>query len=53
MKIPFTKAHGAKNDFFEPGANAVIGARYHATGIMQGVTEVLAYGAAVVVEAEL
>ena len=32
------------------GANAVIGARYDATDIMQGVTEVLAYGTAVVVE---
>ncbi len=31
------------------GANAVIGARYDATEIMQGVTEVLAYGTAVVV----
>ena len=33
------------------GANAVVGARYDATEIMQGVTEVLAYGTAVVVEA--
>jgi uncharacterized protein YbjQ (UPF0145 family) len=32
------------------GANAVVGARYDATEIMQGVTEVLAYGMAVVVE---
>ena len=32
------------------GANAVIGARYDATEIMQGVTEVLAYGTAVEVE---
>jgi hypothetical protein len=32
------------------GANAVIGARYDATEIMSGVTEVLAYGTAVVVE---
>jgi uncharacterized protein YbjQ (UPF0145 family) len=32
------------------GANAVVGARYDATEIMQGVTEVLAYGTAVVVE---
>jgi uncharacterized protein YbjQ (UPF0145 family) len=31
------------------GANAVIGARYDATEVMQGVTEVLAYGTAVVV----
>ncbi len=34
----------------ELDANAVIGARYDATEIMQGVTEVLAYGTAVVVE---
>ena len=33
------------------GANAVVGARYDATEVMQGVTEVLAYGTAVVVEA--
>jgi uncharacterized protein YbjQ (UPF0145 family) len=32
------------------GANAVIGARYDATEVMQGVTEVLAYGTAVFVE---
>src|SRR3954466_1781095 len=32
------------------GANAIIGARYDATEIMQGVTEVLAYGTAVEVE---
>ena len=31
-------------------ANAVIGARYDATEIMQGVTEVLSYGTAVEVE---
>jgi uncharacterized protein YbjQ (UPF0145 family) len=34
----------------ELGANAVIGARYDANEIMQGVTEVLAYGTAVEVE---
>jgi uncharacterized protein YbjQ (UPF0145 family) len=34
----------------EIGANAVIGMRYDATEIMAGVTEVLAYGTAVVVE---
>ena len=34
------------------GANAIIGARYDATEIMQGVTEVLAYGTAVEVEPE-
>ena len=32
------------------GADAVIGARYDATEVMQGVTEVLAYGTAVEVE---
>jgi uncharacterized protein YbjQ (UPF0145 family) len=32
------------------GANAVIGMRYDATEVMQGVTEVLCYGTAVVVE---
>ena len=32
------------------GGNAILGARYDATEIMQGVTEVLAYGTAVVVE---
>jgi uncharacterized protein YbjQ (UPF0145 family) len=32
------------------GANAVIGMRYDATEVMQGVTEVLAYGTAVQVE---
>jgi uncharacterized protein YbjQ (UPF0145 family) len=32
------------------GANAVIGVRYDATEIMGGVTEVLAYGTAVLVE---
>ena len=34
----------------EVGANAVIGARYDTTEIGQGVTEVLAYGTAVIVE---
>jgi uncharacterized protein YbjQ (UPF0145 family) len=34
----------------EMGANAVIAARYDATEIMNGVTEVLAYGTAVRVE---
>lgn len=32
------------------GANAIIGMRYDANEVMQGVTEVLAYGTAVVVE---
>ena len=35
----------------ELGANAVIGMRYDANEVAQGVTEVLAYGTAVVVEA--
>ena len=34
----------------EMGANAIIGVRYDATEIMNGVTEVLCYGTAVVVE---
>jgi uncharacterized protein YbjQ (UPF0145 family) len=34
----------------ERGANAIIGMRYDATEVMQGVTEVLAYGTAVQVE---
>jgi uncharacterized protein YbjQ (UPF0145 family) len=34
----------------EMGANAVIGMRYDANEVMQGVTEVLAYGTAVFVE---
>ena len=34
----------------EIGANAVIGARYDTTELGQGVTEVLAYGTAVIVE---
>ena len=37
--------HGA-----EHGANAIVAARYDANELMQGVTEVLAYGTAVVVE---
>src|SRR5512143_1993534 len=34
----------------ELGANAVVGMRYDANEVMSGVTEVLAYGTAVVVE---
>src|ERR1700693_5597769 len=34
----------------EHGANAIVGFRYDATEVMQGVTEVLAYGTAVLVE---
>jgi len=34
----------------EIGANAIVGARYDTTELAQGVTEVLAYGTAVVVE---
>jgi len=36
----------------EVGANAVIAVRYDATEVMNGVTEVLCYGTAVVVEGE-
>jgi uncharacterized protein YbjQ (UPF0145 family) len=32
------------------GANAIVGVRYDATEVMSGVTEVLCYGTAVVVE---
>lgn len=32
------------------GANAIVGTRYDATEVMQGVTEVLCYGTAVIVE---
>ena len=47
-----------RNDAFEKmvqhamrmGANAIIGVRYDATEVMQGVTEVLCYGTAVLVE---
>ena len=34
----------------EQGANAVIGMRYDANEVMDGITEVLAYGTAVIVE---
>lgn len=34
----------------EMGGNAVLGVRYDATGVGSGITEVLAYGTAVVVE---
>jgi len=40
------------NHAVERGANAAIGVRYDATEIMQGVTEVLCYGTAVLVEPE-
>lgn len=50
----------ARNDAFlqmmahaeQHGANAVIGMRYDANELMEGVTEVLAYGTAVVVQPE-
>ncbi len=49
-----------RNDAFEKmvlqamnlGANAIIGIRYDTTEVMQGVTEVLCYGTAVIVEKE-
>ena len=34
----------------ELGANAILGARYDATEVMSGVTEVLSYGTAAIVE---
>jgi uncharacterized protein YbjQ (UPF0145 family) len=34
----------------EKGANAVIGIRYDATDVMQGITEVLCYGTAVTIK---
>lgn len=40
-------AHAAQH-----GANAIVGFRYDATEVMQGVTEVLAYGTAVQVESQ-
>ena len=36
----------------EMGGNAIIGMRYDANEVMQGITEVLAYGTAVVIEPE-
>jgi uncharacterized protein YbjQ (UPF0145 family) len=36
----------------EMGANGVVGVRYDATEVMNGVTEVLCYGTAVIVEPE-
>ncbi len=39
-----------KQNAAEMGANAIIGVRYDATGIGGGVTEVLAYGTAVVID---
>jgi uncharacterized protein YbjQ (UPF0145 family) len=43
--LELTLQHAAQH-----GANAVIGVRYDATEVMQGVTEVLAYGTAVQVQ---
>ncbi|RPJ01984.1 MAG: YbjQ family protein [Candidatus Aminicenantes bacterium] len=40
------------NHAIERGANAVIGVRYDATEVIQGATEVLCYGTAVLVEPE-
>ena len=40
------------NHAVERGANAVIGVRYDATEVIQGATEVLCYGTAVLVEPE-
>lgn len=35
------------------GANAIIGVRYDATEVMQGITEVLCYGTAIVVKKDM
>ena len=46
-----TRAHAFQRmceHAFELGANAIVGVRYDATEVMQGVTEVLCYGTAVV-----
>ncbi|MEO8098051.1 MAG: YbjQ family protein [Acidobacteriota bacterium] len=40
------------NEAMMLGANAIVGVRYDATEVMQGVTEVLCYGTGVVVEKE-
>ena len=53
-----TLCEQTRNDAFEImiqhateiGANAIVGARYDTTELSQGVTEVLAYGTAVIVE---
>ena len=46
-----SEAHDLMVDHAESmGANAVVGMRYDANDIMDGITEVLAYGTAVVVE---
>src|SRR3981081_3917596 len=58
ITIPTNLCEKTREDAFElmlqhageHGANAVIAMRYDATEVMQGVTEVLAYGAAVQVE---
>jgi uncharacterized protein YbjQ (UPF0145 family) len=58
ITIYTTLCQNARNDAFRlmiedaarMGGNAVIGFRYDTTDIMDGVTEVLAYGTAVVVE---
>ena len=59
ISIYTTLCERARSDAFalmlqhatERGANALIGVRYDATEVMQGVTEVLCYGTAVCVEA--
>ena len=48
---PLTALVAAVQHAAELGGNAVVGARYDATEVMQGVTEVLAHGTAVFVEA--
>jgi uncharacterized protein YbjQ (UPF0145 family) len=51
-----TRAHAfdrMSQHAYAMGANAVIGVRYDATEIMQGVTEVLCYGTAVIVKSKV
>jgi uncharacterized protein YbjQ (UPF0145 family) len=58
LSVYVTLAETARQEAFdhmcehaaESGANAIVGMRYDANEIMAGVTEVLAYGSAVMVE---
>ncbi len=59
LSVYVTLAETARQEAFDHmvehagqgGANAIIGMRYDANEIMDGITEVLAYGTAVIVEA--
>jgi uncharacterized protein YbjQ (UPF0145 family) len=58
LSVYVTLAEAARQEAFDHmcahaeqgGANAIVAMRYDATEIMDGITEVLAYGSAVVVE---